>query len=69
MALGAAWIVRLYRHLKPWLEALEEQYATQETAGLTPGLLHFPAFLIRLTDEVARARRYQRELALVAGAK
>ena len=64
-ALGRALIVRLYRNFKPWLEVLEQQYATRESIGLSPGLLYFPAFLIRLTDEVARSHRYQRELGLL----
>jgi hypothetical protein len=62
---GLALITRLYRRLKPWLEVLEQQHAAQESTGLTPGLLYFPGFLIRLQEEVARARRYQRELGLL----
>jgi hypothetical protein len=46
--LGQSLLVRRYRQLKPLLEALEQQYAGQERTGLTPGLLYFPAFLIRL---------------------
>jgi hypothetical protein len=63
--LGGALIVRLYRHLRPRLERLEQQYAAPESRGLTPGLLHFPGFLIRLQEEIARAARYQRELGLL----
>jgi hypothetical protein len=62
---GQALILRLYRRLKPWLEALEQQHEAQESTGQTPGLLYFPGFLIRLQEEIARARRYHRELGLV----
>jgi hypothetical protein len=64
-ALGQALMARLYRQLKPWLEALERQDAGQESTILTPGLLYLPGFLIRLQEEVVRAWRYHRELGLL----
>jgi hypothetical protein len=64
-SMGSALIVPLSRRLNLWLEAFEQQHAAQESTGLAPGLLHFPAFLIRLTEEITRAERYQRELELM----
>ena len=59
-----SWIVRGYRQLRPWLEALEyEERAEQGTD--TTGVSHFPTFLCRLIEEAARAERYRLEFGLV----
>lgn len=65
MTIGRAAIVGAYRKVKPWLEALEQQYDAQENASLTPGLCPLSVFLTRLADETTRAERYQREFGLV----
>ncbi len=56
-------VVPTYRRLKPWLEALERE----ETGGAAAmsGVSHFPTFLCRLMEELARAERHRLEMGLV----
>src|SRR2546423_953149 len=44
---------------------MEQADAAQQGAETTPGLYHFPAFLIRLMEETERAERYKLHLGLV----
>jgi hypothetical protein len=63
--IGRGLIARSYRRFKTWLEAIEEADTAQQGARITRGLYHFPSFLIRLMEEMARAERYQHKLGLV----
>lgn len=64
-AIGRALIARAYRKLRPWLEAIEHQDATQHSLDGVPGLYHFPTFLVRLGEELARAECCHLELGVV----
>jgi Diguanylate cyclase, GGDEF domain len=58
-------IVAVYRRLRPWLEALEREEAIGgDIAGMS-GVSHFPTFLCRLMEELARAERQHLEMGLV----
>jgi hypothetical protein len=56
-------IARSYRQLTPGRESLQ-QGAAPENTPLTRGLLALPAFLSRLLEEIMRAERYPREVAI-----
>src|SRR5436309_1393674 len=58
-------IVRAYRRLKPWLESLEKAETVEGGAAVTSGVSHFPTFLCRLMEELARAERHHLEFGLV----
>lgn len=58
-------ILKLYQHLKPWLDALEAQEMADRGDRVAPGLHPFPSFLCRLVEEIERAERYRLQLGLV----
>ena len=57
-------IVRAYRWLKPWLESLEKEETVEGGAAVTSGVSHFPTFLCRLMEELARSERHHLEFGL-----
>jgi hypothetical protein len=57
-------IVRAYRQLKPWLESLEQEESAGGGGAVTSGVSHFPTFLCRLMEEMARAERHHLEFGL-----
>jgi diguanylate cyclase with GGDEF domain len=58
-------IVRAYHRLKPWLESLENQESAAGGPAVASGVSHFPTFLCRLMEELARAERHHLELGLL----
>jgi hypothetical protein len=58
-------IVPAYRRLRPWLEAMEIEETSDGAAAGASGVSHFPTFLCRLMEELARAERQHLEMGLV----